>query len=128
MSRDDDVRVRVAEAIRNLHTNVGLLPHQFRSRPVEVTAIQWTGHNVEAIRGWINRPTAHQYGFGLGRATPGSTPSQDASLWVVKSNAWCSMEVGDWIVAEPDGDGHYPVALAAFADRYEPAALEGDRP
>jgi hypothetical protein len=92
-------------------------PGHFRSRGVEVTAMQWTGDNGAPIRAWMNRLTAHQYGFGIGHA------DGQAHLWVVKSDAWCEVEIGDWIVAEPDGDGHYPVKGAVFADRYEPIEL-----
>jgi len=47
--------------------------------------------------------------------------SGDAALWVKKSNAWCTVHPGDWIVAEPDGDGFYPVTDAVFWRTHEDA-------
>lgn len=94
-------------------------PIRFRSKPAEIEAMRWTGYNARAIRPWMDQPS-HQYGLGLDIG--------GASLWVKKSQRWIHLPVGDFIIAEPDGDGFYPCAAAIFEDRWEPLvtdSLEG---
>ncbi len=39
-------------------------------------------------------------------------------LWVQKSGAWCDINIGDYIIKEPDGSGLYPCAQAIFESRW----------
>jgi hypothetical protein len=88
-------------------------PLRYRSRPCEVEAMRWTGSNADAIRAWIDQPS-HQYGLGVDFEGA-------ASLWVKKAQRWVPIEVGDYVIAEPDGDGFYPCAWSIFDQRWEPA-------
>lgn len=88
-------------------------PETFNARPGTCQAIQWTGDNAEAIRAFTNRPTARWLGFDTNSDPP------NGILWVAKADRWVDMKIGDWVLAEPDGDGHYPCAKAIFAERWE---------
>lgn len=80
----------------------------FRKRPVQVRAIQWTGDNADAVRAFVDRPV-YKRGF----------VDDAGKLWVEKSNAWCDIAVGDWVIAELDGAGVYPCVAAHFGATYE---------
>jgi hypothetical protein len=41
-------------------------------------------------------------------------------LWVAKSNKWCELELGDWVIRESDGIGVYPCKGDIFAATYNP--------
>lgn len=41
-------------------------------------------------------------------------------LWVEKSQAWCDLAPGDYVVREPDGHGYYPCKPDVFTTNYEP--------
>ena len=84
---------------------------RWRKRPVEVDAIQWTGQNFGAVRAFGSGAV------GIGPVVAGALP-----LWVVKSSATCRVELGDWIIREPDGSGFYPCTDADHAAAYEPAS------
>lgn len=55
----------------------------------------------------------------LGMVIHAYRDTHNAALWVEKSNAWCTVHRGDWIVAEPDGDGYYPCTAAVFWRTHE---------
>ncbi|WP_301119857.1 hypothetical protein [Mycolicibacterium fortuitum] len=44
-----------------------------------------------------------------------------ATIYVQKSGQWAHLRTGDWVIAETDGDGHYPCAGDVFASTYESA-------
>lgn len=86
-------------------------PSRYKSRPVEVTAMQWTGDRggVVALRSWMDQK-AHQSGLDYDAVV--------ASLWVAKAGRWIALTPGDFVVAEPDGIGFYPCKRDIFEDRY----------
>jgi hypothetical protein len=85
---------------------------------VAVDAIQWTGQNFAAVRE-----------FASGAVGIGTVMGDALPLWVVKSSATCHVELGDWIIREPDGSGFYPCAGDVFAATYEaPAAPDPETP
>lgn len=47
-------------------------------------------------------------------------------LWVIKSNEWCDLEVGDWVIKESDGVGVYPCKKDIFSATYEAVTDEGE--
>ena len=59
--------------------------------------------------------------FASGEVGIGTVMGDALPLWVVKSSATCHVELGDWIIREPDGSGYYPCAADVFAATYEPA-------
>ena len=83
---------------------------RFRKRPVEVDAICWNGQNLGSVQAFASGA------LGIGTVEGGALP-----LWVVKSEAVCNVQPGDWIIRETDGSGYYPCAGDVFAATYEPA-------
>ena len=83
---------------------------RWRKRPVVIEAIQWTGENFAAVKDFVSGA------LGAGEVMGGALP-----LWVVKSQALCHVQRGDWIIREADGSGFYPCAADVFAVTYEPA-------
>lgn len=90
-------------------------PGRYRKRPVEVTAVRWTGSNlgvIEAFAGWSlmasgTRRTVFEH-------------AGDLKLWIDKSQTWGTVRKGDWVIAERDGIGFYPCTAEQFDDTYEP--------
>lgn len=96
----------------------GIAVAQYRKLPVIVEAEQWV--RVEDGPHSFNGEAKLRVDQTMG---PG--PKWWAwSLWVIKSNAWCALEVGDWIVREHDGVGFYPCKAELFAATYEPVTPE----
>lgn len=84
-------------------------PARYRKLPVEVLALKWTGDNWAAIQEFAGKHVVFHGG--------------DIDVWIAKSKTWRqAMPVGDWIIAELDGDGVYPCEAAAFDRTHE--ALE----
>lgn len=87
-------------------------PRRYRKRPLEVSAIQWTGDNFEAV-------------WDFYREAPGRAPFIDAgsdgslALWVEKISQPVTVPAGTWIIAELDGVGMYPCTAAMFEAIYE---------
>ena len=68
----------------------------FRSKPVLVQAVQWTeGHPTLPLPAHDGEQTLSEWSTGW-------------KLWVAKSQQWCTIERGDWILAEGDGHGFSP--------------------
>lgn len=90
---------------------------KFRSRPVEVEAVQWfkPGDHPAVERkplydlaGPINNPRRLGWSFE-----------------VLGKQGWSRVNPGDWIITEPDGSGHYPCADSVFCAKYEEITDEG---
>jgi hypothetical protein len=71
-------------------------PKHYRSNPVEVTAIQWTGSNANEIIAFIDR------GCGLRNFATGSF----GRATVYSGMFMCTVVVdsGEWIVADDEGN------------------------
>lgn len=87
----------------------GLCPHpprtRYRTRSVEVDAVQWTGSNVAELLAWAAYNVTRQPGDGLSISTPAGT------VWA---------RLNDWIIR--DESGHFRcMTPAAFERAYEPA-------
>jgi hypothetical protein len=74
---------------------------RFRKIPVEIEAVQFDGMNDPA--GVLRREEDH------------------APYVVTIHGQRCYIQVGDWIVPEPDGVHFYPIKPDIFAATYEPA-------
>ena len=69
---------------------------RFRSKPIEIEATQW------------NKPGDHP-------AVSNLQPH------MVRGHQGLSrVNAGDWIIAEPDGNGFYPCSSVTFDTRWEP--------
>jgi len=97
---------------------------RYRSKPVEVDAVQWTGDNADEVRAFVREhdPASDQLrGTGGFDTWAGRT---NAAVWVRASNAWCDVHVGSYVMAERNGPGVYPCRRADFEDRWDPIPTE----
>ncbi len=78
---------------------------KFRKRPVVVEAEQFLGFYPPYIDGL---PT-------------GVEVDGNRAFVVTAHGQRVYLEPGDWVIAEPDGRGHYPCKPDIFAATYEPA-------
>lgn len=95
---------------------------RFRSKPVEIDAVQWTG-DLDGIVAWADDLCERNVTARTVHAHVGVDVLDDAlgpvlRLWVEKSQAECDVEPGGWVIAEADGDGFYPCTAEVFAARY----------
>lgn len=82
----------------------------FVTRRTLIEAVQFEGL-VDFASGLL--PLALVHGSGEDESDAGFR------LWVEKSEEWCRIDVGDWIIVEPDGEGFYPCKRAIFAAKYD---------
>lgn len=76
---------------------------RFRTKPVEVDAIQWTGDNLVEVMAWCGFNAKHQPDGGL------SILTNEGTLWV---------RHGNWVIRSR-GDELRSCSPATFADAYE---------
>lgn len=88
---------------------------EYRSKPITVEAIQWTGDNAAEVLAFVNDHSSR----------PWDMDDDDAleynRIWVAKSAAYCDLSPGSFVVAEPDV-GVYPCEAAVFEARWEPVS------
>jgi hypothetical protein len=85
----------------------------FRKRPVLVEAEQWTGPGLlvpGVQREWVPITDAGVGMWGYYRYYVVTAHGQKAAV-----------APKDWVIAEPDGRGHYPCKPDIFEQTYEPA-------
>jgi hypothetical protein len=91
---------------------------RFRSRPTEVEAEQWwPGRHVRGVRYRVEYEAEDAEGTRLIREGPYVTTIQGTDV---------PISPGEWVVTEPDGVHHYPIAPSVFATKYDP--IEGSDP
>src|SRR5580704_2891352 len=86
-------------------------PGRWRKKPIEITAIQFTGSNVEEI--WATFGAAGIYG-------PTEKNPDHLILTTVHGDP-APCRAGDWVVPDAKPDTFYPVKPEVFAATYEPA-------
>ncbi|MBB6556182.1 hypothetical protein [Nonomuraea rubra] len=87
---------------------------RFRKKPVEVTAVQWTGSNEAELVAFA--------GSDFEAVDPedrGDDPEQTAAVRHPVHGTWVEVYDGQWIVRDAKGKFH-PVAEDVFAETYEP--------
>ena len=80
-----------------------------------MVAIQYDGTDVSvsSIQEWVGTDELGGLAFVVYNAV-----NQVAELYVAASDARCRMVPGDWVVAERNADGFYPVRGFDFDERY----------
>jgi hypothetical protein len=87
---------------------------KYRSKPTEIEAMQWVrGETTDDLVRWTGQIPDGTRAF---RVQFDGT----AMLWCEKSEAWVTIHGGDYVVAEPDGVGFYPISRLIFERKYEP--------
>lgn len=89
-------------------------PHRFRKKPVEVTAIQWTGDNVNAI--WE--------AFGVSGIYGPTELNPGCLILTTVHGDPATCRVGDWVIPDGAPDTFYPCANDIFTKTYEPVKDE----
>lgn len=80
--------------------------------------------DVEAWRYWPGpmQTTYDLDGEGVyllvGGKVKAELPNNALNLWVEKSQAWCLVTPGDYIIEEADGSGFYPCIAEVFEKSY----------
>lgn len=87
---------------------------RYRSKPVEVEALQWTGDNEDELRAFVG-----DLFEAVAPEDRGDDPDQTAAVLDTRHGAWRCVYVGQWIVKGVKGEV-YPVADDVFAETYEP--------
>ncbi len=86
----------------------------FRKRPVEVTAVEWSGNNfdeVTALTGPTNFDTVEP-------EDRGDDPEITAQVFDKLPSTWVGVKTGQWIIRGVVGE-FYPIDPGVLADTYE---------
>ncbi len=75
-----------------------------KKNPQPVEAMQWTGDNLQEIKGWTGEDLFEQSG-------------DEFFLYVAANKAWLTIQVNEWILK--DKLGFYPCADSVFQESYE---------
>lgn len=84
---------------------------KFKSKAIEIEAIQWNGENTQEIIGLDPAYFNHRAKTQHHRSTE--------KLMVKSAHGFVEVSVGDWIIKEPQGAGFYPCNKVLFEKRYE---------
>ena len=79
---------------------------KFRKKPVVIEAVQYTEYG-KLVRGMCNSRSC----FTSGNDKP--------HVHTIHDNQIVNLEVGDWIIPEPDGEHFYPCKPDIFEATYE---------
>lgn len=104
-------------------------PKRYVKLPVEVTAIQFTGENFDAVQSFVGNRSANwnekeevSCFNHIGTYLP-NTPTRNAyataELWVAANNQWLPIDTGEWILK--DELGCYPCKDSRFQEIYTEA-------
>jgi hypothetical protein len=111
-------------------------PQRFKSKPVEISAMQWTGdaEGLQALHAWMIELGVPE--TAVASRCFISIPQEDTELTLqVAAGAgsstaaqagWSHLQAGDWVILEAQShrqDGQasfYPCKAVVFPERYEP--------
>lgn len=108
----------------------------YRKKPVEIEAMQWTGHNADELYDWACRPA--EGGPANAIVECFKTFDDDAiydditedkinamvlkgcraAVWVDANSEWLGIAVGEWVAK--DRHGFYPIKDDVFCESYDP--------
>lgn len=89
-------------------TTPALPVNTYTSRPVSITAIQWTGENLDDVKAWVGDDKLDHWVSGAA-----------LTLWVEANTTWLPLEAGEWIIK--DELGFYPCKDSVFQRKYQKA-------
>ena len=79
---------------------------KFRKKPVEIEAFQYTDYG-KLVKGMCNSRSC----YGSGNTEP--------HVHTIHNNQLVLLEVGDWVVPEPDGEHFYPIKPDVLKNTYD---------
>ena len=80
---------------------------KFRKKPVVIEAVQYIEYG-RLVKGMCNSQTCH------------TRVNHEPHVHTIHDNQLVDLEVGDWIIPEPDGEHFYPCKPDIFEATYEP--------
>ncbi|MGW4406535.1 hypothetical protein ACWEJ6_21075 [Nonomuraea sp. NPDC004702] len=92
---------------------------RFRKKPVEITAVQWTGENAQEIKTFVGVRDNGESRF--------LTPDEITGVWEHAHvydelhDTWVTVYPGQWVIKGVKGE-FYPCAEDVFAETYEPVS------
>jgi hypothetical protein len=102
-------------------TTPATCPTTYISIPTRITAMQWTGGNIQDLWDWITA----EFLYGPIPAEPIIREhARPARLYVAANDAWLDLEVGEWIIQ--DALGFYPCKDSVFTAKYRAAPIEDE--
>ena len=81
---------------------------KYRKKPVVIDAVQYTEHG-KLVKGMCNSQSCYWMSGKLHRP----------HVHTIHDNQMVVLEVGDWIIPEPDGGHYYPCKPDIFEATYE---------
>ncbi len=81
---------------------------RYRKKPIVIEAVQYTKYGV-LVDGMCNSRSCYTSG------------NNKPHVHTIHDNQVVLLEVGDWIIPEPDGVHYYPCKPDIFEATYEPA-------
>ena len=82
---------------------------KYRKKPVEVEAEQYTAYG-KLVKGMCNSVSCYTSG------------NSEPHVHTIHAGQIVNLEVGDFVLPEPDGKHFYPVKPDIFANTYEPVS------
>jgi len=79
---------------------------KYRKKPVIIDAVQYIKYGV-LVKGMCNSRSCYTDG------------NNQPHVHTIHNNQVVNLEIGDWIIPEPNGVNYYPVKPDIFKDTYE---------
>lgn len=108
-----------------------MTPIRYRKKPVEITAIQWTGGNESAVQAFTG--AANFYALDAEDRAASADPEATATVYDKLHSTWILVYTGQHIIRGVRGE-FYPIAPDVLADTYDelgpagPVAPERNQP
>lgn len=92
---------------------------KYRKKPVDVEMMQWDGHDLNALQSWADDLCERNENVRTLHAHFGAEGGGALRFHVASSQGEATIRAGDWVVAERNGDGYYPLMQAEQLETYE---------
>lgn len=92
---------------------------KYRKKPVIVDCIQWTGENIDEVKGFVGN-SLHVYMIDVSAPNGHETKTIMASISIMKLEGEHSCRIGDYIIKGVNGE-FYPCKPDIFEQTYEKA-------
>jgi len=89
---------------------------RYRKKPVEITAVQWTGDNETAVQAFTGR--SNFYALDDDERALGDDPEATATVYDKLHSTWVLVYTGQHIIRGVRGE-FYPIAPDVLADTYD---------
>ena len=83
-----------------------MLPKKYRKKPVVIEAVQYTEYG-KLVKGMCNSQSCYLTG------------NNKPHVHTIHNNQIVNLEIGDYIIPEPDGEHYYPCKPNIFEATYE---------